>query len=289
MKKHSLAGLDTGCWTAPLLRPDCWPLSPRRAPFNESLSSPLSASRPLSVTSQSLHSACLLFAAPLSAEDNPLKWASKYQPLADHLSTGNRRGQRRRADHRQLGRRTPQARAFLQQGCETGFVVLVSEVGNRLVHRTRPDGSDDKSWPSEHTAVAGANVRWAPSVAIPLGGVHRLRANGGEQAPFLRRGVWRRARGPGAIGMRIHTANRQGPLMDPVTVVRESPDGAAQLPDGSHARSVGRAEGEDVGVVHHRHGTLAAMAEARQGISRNENDGRPASGANGDTGLILVR
>jgi membrane-associated phospholipid phosphatase len=122
---------------------------------------------------------CLLFAAPLSAEDNPLKWASKYQPLADHLSTATVAVNVGAQTIASL-RAPDSGRAFLQQGCETGFVVLVSEVGKWLVHRTRPDGSDNKSWPSEHTAVAGANVRWAPSVAIPLAaftGYGRMAAN----------------------------------------------------------------------------------------------------------------
>jgi membrane-associated phospholipid phosphatase len=44
-------------------------------------------------------------------------------------------------------------------------ILAVTEIGKRIVHRTRPDGSDRKSWPSEHTAFGSG--RWY--IGIPVG------------------------------------------------------------------------------------------------------------------------
>lgn len=44
-------------------------------------------------------------------------------------------------------------------------VLAVTEITKRVIHRTRPDGSDNKSYPSEHTAFASG--RWY--VGIPVG------------------------------------------------------------------------------------------------------------------------
>lgn len=46
-----------------------------------------------------------------------------------------------------------------------GIVLAITEITKRVVHRTRPDKSDNKSWPSEHTAFSSG--RWY--IGIPVG------------------------------------------------------------------------------------------------------------------------
>ncbi len=42
---------------------------------------------------------------------------------------------------------------FLQQGLRTGLTIGVSELLKYFIHEERPDGSDNKSFPSEHSAI----------------------------------------------------------------------------------------------------------------------------------------
>lgn len=55
------------------------------------------------------------------------------------------------------------------QGMRLGAVVGFSEATKRLVHRTRPDGSDRYSFPSEHTMVAFSQGGWRASYTFSLG------------------------------------------------------------------------------------------------------------------------
>lgn len=120
----------------------------------------------------------LLFTAPLSAEKNPLKWAS-HQKFADTLSTGAVGAQvvgqtwtNWHSEHR--------TRALLEQGCATGVSIVAAELTKLMVPRLRPDGSDHKSFFSEHTAIAAANSGWRVGISIPLTvgtGYGRMAAN----------------------------------------------------------------------------------------------------------------
>lgn len=62
-------------------------------------------------------------------------------------------------------------RCVVNEGLQVGSTVLSAELVKHFVHRTRPDGSDRKSFFSEHTAIAcAATIRssyWyiCPSVA----------------------------------------------------------------------------------------------------------------------------
>ena len=65
-----------------------------------------------------------------------------------------------RADNRKV--------AFEQQALRMGATVLTTEVLKRVIHRRRPDGSDNYSFPSEHTALAVASTGWRFQVSFPL-------------------------------------------------------------------------------------------------------------------------
>ena len=51
-------------------------------------------------------------------------------------------------------------KAFTRQGLRLGLTVASSEIIKRIVHKTRPDGSDDKSFWSEHSAIAATSQGW---------------------------------------------------------------------------------------------------------------------------------
>lgn len=61
---------------------------------------------------------------------------------------------------------TDRKRAFIKQGERTIIVLGATELVKRLTHRTRPDGSDNLSFFSEHTEFASMNRRW--QISIPL-------------------------------------------------------------------------------------------------------------------------
>lgn len=51
-------------------------------------------------------------------------------------------------------------KAFTKQGLKLGAVVALSETVKHFVHVERPDGSDNKSFWSEHSAVSAVNHGW---------------------------------------------------------------------------------------------------------------------------------
>jgi membrane-associated phospholipid phosphatase len=71
--------------------------------------------------------------------------------------------------------------AFVCQGIRDGAVLGITELLKRLVSRIRPDGSDNMSWPSEHTAFAAASAggySYAFVIPITIGtGAGRIMAN----------------------------------------------------------------------------------------------------------------
>ena len=108
-------------------------------------------------------------AAPAAAENNPLAWP-RHRHAAAILSDV--------AVTAQIGLdtihslRAPDRRdSLLKQGLRLGLTIGAAELTKRLVHRTRPDGTDDLSFFSEHTAIAAASGGWRLSVSIPLTGV----------------------------------------------------------------------------------------------------------------------
>lgn len=56
-------------------------------------------------------------------------------------------------------------------GCvalRNGIAIGATELTKILVHRTRPDGSDNKSFYSEHTTLAVLNSGWKFQFSIPI-------------------------------------------------------------------------------------------------------------------------
>lgn len=116
----------------------------------------------------------LLLPVPSQAEENPLLWKS-HAKLAARLSdvaVWTNIGAETIASLRSERR----GRALGCQAIRTGLVIGVSELTKALVHRTRPDGSDRKSFYSEHTALAFTNTGWRYQISVPIAlGVGYLR------------------------------------------------------------------------------------------------------------------
>ncbi len=67
---------------------------------------------------------------------------------------------------------------WANQGVQDGVVVLTSEIVKRLSHRARPNGKDDQSFWSEHTALACvATVRTPWFALCPAVGYARVAAD----------------------------------------------------------------------------------------------------------------
>lgn len=110
--------------------------------------------------------AVLLCGACLSAEQQPLAW-SHDRPVADWISTGLVAANV--LTETVVAWRTDDRRHAL--GCEAvnvGLTVGVAELTKRVIHRTRPDGSDQRSFFSEHTAIASAATGWRLNVSVPI-------------------------------------------------------------------------------------------------------------------------
>jgi len=59
-------------------------------------------------------------------------------------------------------------KAFICQGMRLGVSNAVNFTVKQLVHKRRPDGSDDKSFYSNHTSNAAVSSGWNWYVGIPL-------------------------------------------------------------------------------------------------------------------------
>lgn len=111
-------------------------------------------------------------AAPAAAQEpTPLKLPVDARPVAARLAdvamigvTGVRAYQAWRAYDR--------THAFLEMGCEAAVTLVSIEVIKRAVHRRRPDGSDNLSFPSGHTGYAEAMGGW--KVAVPVAGLRQM-------------------------------------------------------------------------------------------------------------------
>lgn len=60
------------------------------------------------------------------------------------------------------------SRAFTREGLRIGITIGITELIKHNVSKERPDGSDFKSFPSEHTALAAATQGWNFYIGIPL-------------------------------------------------------------------------------------------------------------------------
>lgn len=109
----------------------------------------------------------LCAAAPAAAQDAPGAWSPDARHIADGVSTGlvfTQIGLDTLASWRAPDRK----RAFTHQALRLGGTIGVAELTKLIVHRRRPDGSDYKSFFSEHTAVAAASGGWSLQVTLPI-------------------------------------------------------------------------------------------------------------------------
>lgn len=58
--------------------------------------------------------------------------------------------------------------AFLKQGERLAITVGAAELTKFLIHRTRPNGRDRKSFYSEHTSIAAASMGWNYKIGFSL-------------------------------------------------------------------------------------------------------------------------
>lgn len=102
---------------------------------------------------------CLLLAgAPVaSAEPTPLRWDS-HTRVAELVGRGML-GTQMALAVRDAWKAPRRGRAFGCLAAENAATILLSELVKRLVHRERPDHSDNLSFWSEDTALAAVNGR----------------------------------------------------------------------------------------------------------------------------------
>lgn len=135
----------------------------------------------------------LLVATPAAAQDVAGAWAPDHRHLADVISTAAV-GAQIGLDSVASWRAANVPRAIGCQGLRLGAAIGLSELVKLVVHATRPDGSDRKSFWSEHAAVAGASARWNLTIGIPLG------AAAATLRPAANRHYWRDVIVGGAVG-----------------------------------------------------------------------------------------
>lgn len=113
------------------------------------------------------------------AEEPTPAWPASAQKAADWLSYGTVIAQLT-GDTVHSFQSADRKHAFLMEGARIGTTIAVAELVKHFVHRTRPDGSDQKSFFSEHTALAAAASGWSLQISIPLTfgtGYGRMAAN----------------------------------------------------------------------------------------------------------------
>lgn len=107
----------------------------------------------------------LLVATPVSAQDAS---GSHVADVVSYLTVGANLTLDTVASFRADDR----GHAFRMQALRVGTTIGISEVLKRLIHETRPDGSDNKSFPSEHAALSCVSIDLhggkALGVQIPL-------------------------------------------------------------------------------------------------------------------------
>jgi membrane-associated phospholipid phosphatase len=110
--------------------------------------------------------AAIALVALLAQETQPAAW-SGHRRIADAASTaavaanvGAELVAAWRAPHR--------GQALRCEALRHGILLAATEGTKALVHRTRPDGSDRKSFYSEHTALAVLDSGWKLELSIPI-------------------------------------------------------------------------------------------------------------------------
>lgn len=110
----------------------------------------------------------VIAAAPAAAQEtNPLAWPAEHRNLADQLS--NATVAAAITAHTIANWNAPdRSSALLRQGCALGVALGTTEIVKRAVRRPRPNGHDDLSFPSGHSAAAMASAGWKYSIGVPI-------------------------------------------------------------------------------------------------------------------------
>ena len=123
-----------------------------------------------------LASMLLVVSPAYGQEMNPFAWPSEKRPIAEALSNVSvvtALG----LDTLHSWRSNDKKSAFSCQALRMGVTIGVTSAAKLLVHRDRPDHSNDHSFFSGHTANAMASSGWRFQVGIPLAtGTGYLRA-----------------------------------------------------------------------------------------------------------------
>ncbi len=111
----------------------------------------------------------LLVAAPAVAQEpHPYEWSPAHRAIAGHISDALV-GVQLTLDTIHTFRQPDKWAAFKCQSMRYGAAIGSAEATKRLVHRLRPDATDDKSFFSMHTALAFSASGWKFEVGIPIG------------------------------------------------------------------------------------------------------------------------
>jgi membrane-associated phospholipid phosphatase len=113
----------------------------------------------------------LLSSVSLSAQvgTEPGAWRPEHRKLADAIGTWTVVGQIG-ADTIASWRADDRRAAFIRQACRVAIGAGVPSLLKLVIHEERPDGSDDQSFPSQHTALATAAAGWQWSAGVSLSG-----------------------------------------------------------------------------------------------------------------------
>ena len=112
----------------------------------------------------------LLVAAPVRAQEpTPLDWPPQHRALAGHISDALV-GINLTMDTIHSLRQPDKWKAFRCQAMRYGAILGSTVTTKRLVHRLRPDASDDESFFSGHTALSFGASGWKVEMGVPFAG-----------------------------------------------------------------------------------------------------------------------
>lgn len=117
----------------------------------------------------------LIIASPVAAEDRVQFPTATERHVADIASWGTVAASIA-LDTRASWQCADRRRCFVLQGVRAGVTLGAAELVKRAIHRDRPDGSDDMSFYSEHTAwafqaIGGPSIGISIPLAISTGGL----------------------------------------------------------------------------------------------------------------------
>jgi len=123
----------------------------------------------LTTTTIALVLLALLVSAPVFAQDNPSAWPPEHRNLANNISWATvSTNVFFDSLHALKHPTTTKKHAVLCTLSRYAITSGASHLTKSLVHRERPDGSDNRSFYSGHTAWAFVSSGWKWEIGIPL-------------------------------------------------------------------------------------------------------------------------